>query len=597
MLLPRSAIRRARSSVAILTLLATVSPSALAQKSGQELRQDRVVDHDYRFTLTAPYGSWVMMGEEEATQITPGAIAGMRSRNNPRAYATVIAEPAFGTEMTVEQWAGLAYDNVGLDDKELLESEPSKLDEHDAWRTLFRGVLNGATFRFQIVVVLRDDFVFQLIQWGLDSHVSGSSIFTRMLRSLTFDRGKIRVRDTADTQSDSHGVGWRTRDGVFESAVHGYRLRLPNGWRGIYGEELDQTNPDAEVGLTSAQLNAFAVLITEPAHDDADRLAAQTRINLKESLGIPPTGEVAFEVLGSRRTFDEYPASGDQPFAFLHSAWIRDGSCYQVLAWCAPRARDRVVAELPAVLAGFEALSEREHRQLTQELAALPDLQNQVGPDFSLRDGIFRDFAYAYRWRRPTAGFWEVQTGTAGHQHNMDARLFATELESGLSMALIPEYRGGLTAEEYHRVITSFAGEGFDDRTEGETFERTVDGVEQRHTTVRAKMGKLSFRFSINTFARGDLAVQCTLSGTEAAFSNRIVERSALDGLELLAALEPTRSTRKAYEDHRLGFRLTLPPGVRAIEDNNLDTQNAATTLTLHGTDADASVLACARRS
>ena len=90
-----------------------------------------------------------------------------------------------------------------------------------------------------------------------------------------------------------------------------------------------------------------------------------------------------------------------------------------------------------------------EQKAADLALKAIPDTQNYVGPDFSLRRGIYRNFSMNFLWHKPE-GYWRIKVGQEARLVNEDATLFIEEPASGLYGLVIGEKIKDISLSRYH---------------------------------------------------------------------------------------------------------------------------------------------------
>lgn len=512
-----------------------------------------IVDHDYRFKLALPGRGWKLFGHAEIAKMVPDAIAGAASQSG---VFCAVAVEHMGSE-DLELLLELMNRRVVEAGQRIHSQKKTTFKGREAYRTDFSGTVNGISMEFVRTSFAHQGHSYQLVAWGMQGALDERAV-QQFLGAFEILPGEVVGRDIAAVTKDVTGIGWRVKDGVFESATAGVRVRPPKGWRLVVGGELGEMNSDALVGMARSAPEAYAVLIAEPLHDvDPSVQAASFMADFardKQQAGEPVAIRTGLrsEPVRLHRYRTSSPA-----LEFWYSAVPINGRAYQLLAWSLSRASSRVGGGIKAALSTIELLPAQQQAKLARELAAGPDRQNLVLASESLRRGTYRNFDLGLRWQAP-AGFWRIEIGNAARQRNADALLFATEEWTGVNTMLIAE-KVEADLASYHQTVASMlkANSGFV-QTDGGTV--VLGGAPGRYVQGHlAPTNGPKTDYRITTTVKGGVGVQVAtfgLAGVAKRHPKRMEETAT--GLSFDSGPPVTRQGRR-YRDLRLGYELTLP--------------------------------------
>ena len=374
--------------------------TALAAPAPSTDGREPIVDEDYRFRLEWPGSGWRLLDEQHASELAPAAIAG--AGHEAGIYGFLVVEAS--AEQDVARFAESSYELLLMEGKQLGAVEPLEFHGIPAVRFVATGTLNEVFLRLVRLIWLSGGYAFQATVFGTPDEIGpaghGAQPFFDALSPLP---GEIRGRTTARVAPDRIGVGWRVVAGRFESAVHRLEVTPPEGWMVMVDEELRHINSSAAVGLKRSSPEVFLVLIVEqidPAQREA--LHGELLARFAASMGEEPTADRNVRIVDGRevsfvRARSTRPAGAESHYGIL----IEGRSCIQLLASYSSGQADDPVAEIDRALAGIRLLDAAATAELARELEAVPDPQNRVGPDFALRQGVYRNFRHSFEWRKP----------------------------------------------------------------------------------------------------------------------------------------------------------------------------------------------------
>jgi hypothetical protein len=517
---------------------------------------DAIVDEDYRFRMDWPGTGWKLLREKDVKRLLPDAVAGAMYQN--KAFGAIVVESAPGVDL--EAFTRLISENMLLEEKSVDEFENVKLDGRDAIRFTATGKANGIQFRYTDIVFLHQGYAYQVIGWGMadQTNADGSS-FQPLFDSFHITDGEVKGRSNTTLVKSAHGVGWRIKEGVFESAVSRLKVEPKDPWRVAVGAELEQMSGDAEVGITRAGPEAYAVFVVERAPKKNERKAYVDSLTatLGSSLGLEQqkerwTGTFA----GSRLEFHRYRTTQAPIFEYLYGVHFEGDQLVQITAWYLAAEQERVMGEIQAGLDTVSFIGPERAGALAGQLRQMGDPRDAVGGGFALRNGEYRDFNRGWRWTKPGDGFWRIAAGEEARLVRTDLTLYMSEPTLGVYGMVIDDTAEGFTPETYHQaVLTTMDG---NKKPRGA---RAVGGATVHTSTVDQKAEGGPTRYHVSTLIHGARAVQMIFWGLpediEAADATL---SAALDGFHFDdGPVDPITTTENEYHDERMGFAVRLP--------------------------------------
>jgi hypothetical protein len=421
--------------------------------AGQKLNADELIDLDLKFRILSPGKDWKLLDEDRIKRLVPDALAGAQLITaGAQVMGVVIAEMNTGS---AEELFRLASEGMGLDN---MRSEPvskTRVDGEEALFATMRGDIDGTSFTYYRWGVQRGNVMFQLLCWHAGQLPQGKELAQSFIGAIRWDRGEIRYRHKTQKLEDTHGPGWLVRSGEFRSAVSRIRARAPQGWNLVVWPELEQLSADAEFALVHPQRDLYATASWEPLYGDhGAKRCQEIRATIRGNLGLAkPARSLEWRILGKKRQVEIYSSTEGTPLTFALALWSEGAAVHQFLCWHLGGYSTERAKDFELALRQVSFMDDERWAATSQELRGLPDLRSNTGADFSTRRGTFRDFAHQFVWRRPQRGYWQVLTGTTLNQSVPGARLGATELRTGLSIYVIPQYDvPSTTADEHHKA-------------------------------------------------------------------------------------------------------------------------------------------------
>jgi hypothetical protein len=504
-----------------------------------------IVDEDFRFRLAPPGPGWKLLRERDARSLSPDAIAG--ALHDAGSYGVVIIERL--PQTSLEQAIELLWDDAlpGL----VIESEQDlEFRGLPAKRREFSAQVQGQTFYYVTTVFFRQEHLHQLMSWSSKPSDRPSRLaFHDAFEPLDGEIAVRQVKREPITHFD--GVGWRIRDGRYESGLSGLRLRLPEGWRFIVGSELEQLETDAEIVVGHDLASILVAFTVERA--PKPRLAALARLTQQNFLdGQSPTGEpLTLELAGQRLELRRYLMA---PLEFLHGVHIGDEAVTAMMAWY-PQAFAESSAELiDALLLGVETVPASERASLHEQLLGVPTRQRRFSTDRVFRAREFLDFAHQLRWSTPP-GFWSVEDFDKALTHTPNTVLFATELELGVFVAI--EVLQAEPDDDASNLLTDLIGG--DELISRDTV--VVDGLTVHRARTIDHSQDPPMNYAIAVTRRGPKLFSTAAWSVNDSPASLAAMQAALAGLDYVPALERTQLVGRLFTDTLHGYSFEIPVG------------------------------------
>jgi hypothetical protein len=518
--------------------------------------EDVLIDEDYRFRLERPGPGWRLMDEDAIVELVPDAVAGAMKPNGVAGVIIVEAAP----DIVVEDFARFVLDNMPLEQPEIHEFGKIRYLDKDAVCYQVSGTLSGIRLVYRSVVFAHQGYAFQVHAWVTEFRANQAEL-ELFAKAFSLLPGKITGRSATRVVEDVQGVGWRVKDGVFESAVYGIAVEPRGNWRLAIGAELAQMNPDAEVCLVHAAPEGFVAVVAEQAAGcDKKAFADMVRASGLLEMGAVEDGKPAeIEILGRTVRMHRYVVRGSPAIVFHKSAFFVGDVCFQVVAWHIRGLEKQLEPVLPQALASIRLLDDAERRELVAALRHAPDPQVSVGQGYALRGGLYRSFEFGFTWKAPD-GWWRLTAGHEARQENPDASLILESPETGVNGVVIAEGAYGFTAEDYHDVVV--AGVYGDEASAPKEPPRLVQlgEAQGRHTKGALDADGTDFVFHVVTTVHQGRALQLLLYGAAGNMRTATdVIEGAIGGLRVHPEIKPIVKVGNTIQDWRLGFSMRTP--------------------------------------
>lgn len=528
------------------------------------------VHANYRFKIGGLDNKWKILSPSEVKSIVPDASAGAFRVGGM--YGVIIVEPLGDVDPT--DYMELLISNMrgAVPQLEVVSVDDTDHKGHPAKEAEIDAVVNGIPIKYRSVAFIHQGHGYQLLCWHGRKSSSEKPYVQEFFDSVDIVEGEVGP-PPAEVLADFNGVGRRVKDGHFESPIYRLTARALNGWS-LMGElELAAINDSAELGMSHAGKGCYLSVIPERLTTEFEEYRADTlasAVAAFEEMGeVTEQESTSFRVAGQKVDFNTYTVAGPIGTSFFLGLYQREGVAYQIQAWhVAQKSGDfsEVIAE---GIAGIGFMSRSKARRIESELAALPDPQHAVGPGFSLRKGVYRQFPQGIVWKKPE-GIWRIATGDSAALSNPDSSMQAEALSSGVYLQLITEDASEFTEEEYHDLILENfkAVEGFEKLSPLPDVE--IDGQPAKMVRVLQKSQSSTIEFRVATTIRGKSAHQIVLWSQEEIMqqSDKLIEE-ALQGFSLKnRPIEETEKGSNWYRDNRVGFRIEVPGSSWTLKEN-----------------------------
>jgi hypothetical protein len=544
---------------AAVTLLAgLLLPAAATAQEGprtdQELTDDELLDHGYLFGLQLG-GTWNLLGEEEIRRMAPVAVAGAMDPETNRFVMVIVEQTPDPHDLPAV--ARLLIDGMPLVGKEVEVFRELTFLGLPAVRFVVQGSINGAASRFCNTVVGHRGHLYQFLVWGQADLVRGEQDFADVLAGVSFLEGEVVPgRSSLQQSADAVGVGWRLTGGTFETVSPGLRVALDPamGWHVAVGSELQGMNPEAEVGLVHTGPECYLAFLAERARglDEAWFRGFQRSNFLQGTPGRPLDRAVEAQVGDAPVTLELFDVRlGGLRMTFAHGTLFHRGYAIQVMGWWS--AELDCVELITDALAGMRLLTDVEVHELTWELAAQTDSQDQVGAEFSLRAGVFTDYTHDFTWTKPRRSTWRLSAGdeVAGS----GARFALEEATLGVFGEVYAMPNDGTDAVAlHHAILADFVAPG-DPRLSRQPPSREIEGGVLHYTIAHTRTEDYEFSTVVVTGVVRGKSLLMTLGGFRGNVEDSREEiLAALDAFAFTDELQPIETGRLSHRNHRLGF-------------------------------------------
>lgn len=532
-----------------------------------------IANKAYLFMLHWPGKGWRLLPQEKIKKLNPDALAGAVGPKG--VFGVVIVEKLPGID--AKGYARILVDHMTMEQKEMVSSEPVAFAGKKGHHVHIVGkVRGGVKSRICINVVMNQGFAYQVLVTGVADHVRGCGDGSAFFKAFELLEGKVLGKSEKPVAAlqNASGVGWRVKDGLFESAAFGFTLRPEPPWRLVVGDELDES--DAHVGMENQDTNANFLVVPEwiggidmkalERKDEPDFLKRTKSIRMKES--------VVVTVANRKLKFRRYRRTVGLTIDFLRAVHFLGGLRIQFLVVVVSGVKGGSEEILSSVFKSFVFLDKTRAARLAAEMAGMPDGQNDVGATYSYRQGVYRNFKSGITWRKPK-GFWKVKLGAAARQENPKMSMVLEELGRGLYGFLIPEPSEGASNRDYHTAVVNSITSGSKSWRCSAPEEVKVPGARLLVSNQQAPPGGDGLLFRTATTVLGPLAVRFTFSGGPVQMKRgRVAIDEAIAGISF-SPMTAVETKNGQYLDHRMGFAYK-PPGEGWTFKNMVDVVRGA---------------------
>lgn len=545
-------VRRAPLALSLLLLTPLAcnkqDPDADGRKVTAESKYDATdpIDHEgFRFRLDPPGKDWKLMRKEDIRRMVPDAVAGATSSDG--LFGAVIVERLPGIDLDKAE----ALVSANLPTAVTETAEDIKMGELDARRTVFSAKIEGVDFRYVRVSFLREGYLYQLLAWGLKAKTPAGEL-QPFIDAFSLTEGEIHGEaDDRPPVEEADGVSWQIRDGRFSSVISGLQVPAVDSWRYLVGQELVQTNPEAELALTNDMVSGYIAVISE-RYDGGDPsgMVGAIRTGLEENLG-KGTEVPSRTIAGKEVPFLRYqtPAS----LEFEVGVLTNDGSVTQVMTWYPGALRETALPAFEGVVSQMTLASTSERGALREQLLAREGVVWKVGAGSAFLGKTFRDFEHQVTWTQPR-GLYEVRVGdeAKGQTPNAVLSLQGPLLAVYAHVEVLPG--DGARAGEYHEAVAGSLTGRRDERD-------VVDGTNVQRSFGTSRVNDVSFSYGVVSAAHKGNAVVMTSWGPAASPGMGPAIEGVLAGLGLPRSLPDTTIEDGRFIDHHHGVSVAEPKG------------------------------------
>lgn len=530
---------------------------AASEAEPQVVRGNLLEDYHLAVTFMRPSPAWEFLKETKAQEIVPDASLGMINLQR-QCYMMLICERI--ADLTPEQYLDLILSSGPLALGMEVKSWQAEVQGVPVLRTQRRTMVQGLPFTYFIQIAQRGEVFYQLIGWSLtDAYPGCEHELLAMADSMQFiaDR-EPTFRGREQTTSDQ-SYEWIIENSIYRNAAYRFQLTPPEELRLTSRAELLQMNENATAGLTATQQEFYQIYLAEPIGTlPPEEFLAISRENITLELdGAEPTSTETRTIAGQTATvlrYDQLDLEGI-PYNFRYALLFHDGYFFRIQSWWIATAD--AAAHEALLEKSYDSLSWLDPAETATTRAALAqfDPQNAVGPQFSFRQGTFRDFQYGYNLKLPE-GIWQAQTGDAIQALNPDASAMFTEVARGVSLLLLPEELEA-SHEEYHALVRSFFEVPEDhpntiiESADGTCLvfhsAETVENTPMAYRIVTAQQGKRCLQMIFSSLQSLEDELEAVAAAVVKEFRFPANPTPAVDA-------RPQRLT-----DTRLGYQVSLP--------------------------------------
>jgi hypothetical protein len=509
----------------------------------------------YRFRLAQPGAEWQLLEGSEARQISVDAqVAAVVASG---LTAVVIVEHA--PNVSLEEMGNLLLDSMPIEEKEISERETIEYVGLPTIAYQLSGNVNEIPMDYAGRIFMRDKYAYQVVAFAPRGAAKAEEL-ANFFASFSLLEGEIRPIQQDMTSPNMVGVGWRLKEGVFESAISGLRVAPSGGWRAVVGAEARRMNADAEVVLIHQAPEAYFLVIPELIGEASPKVYLKDRI---ESTAANMKGSVERETVTGRllgKAVDVTILSGGEvPWTFQVSVAFEKEWAVQATGWYTAALAEEGQKALRDAMGAVSLMPTKEVKALRKELLALPDEQDDVGKDFSLRSGVFRDYEHGVQWTKPP-GFWELSVGQEARAINPIAQLYGRYSNSALHLLLVAERSMlGVDAESYHQQAFAGAAKNLDLKAKKIGTPSRIGSGAALQTDASTNMGGIDLAYRVVTAVEGNTGVQLHIWGVASGMKRHAAALKAATRELALRKLPPSEERRGVYLDHRLGFSMRLP--------------------------------------
>ena len=548
----------------MLIILAACDRIEKTDKDSNRSNKVALTDEEYRFQIKSPGKSWRVLPEQEISTIVPNAIAGAVHMHGT--WGAILAEPI--SSMDSKSYATMTMQNFKAKGMQTSELATGKFLSKDSVKYSAEGTLNGTPFVYHNTVFIHGGYGYQVFCWGMKKQFN-LELAKEFQSSLSLLNGAVLGRTIQRQVPDHYGVGYRVENNTLQSVVSQMVVKPSSEWVLLNGVELWKTHPHAEFGLKHVSEELYLVVVPEEIDDLS--LGSYTELNnynleqILGNIGSQKRSLITFpgKIAGRDLDFTHYSLeTGNVPMQWFLGVLSEAGKAYQILGWGLGTDFESIFEKIQSAGEFMDFLSSEEVLKLDAKLKNRGDVQDDVGADWSLQNGHYKDFDYYFTWQKPQA-HWLLKGGKAAYTENEDSRISCRELVTNLRMQVIPEKACCTGLEEFHKNVTSnLLGDSV------EAIEIVLDGHEALESNGLVHDDLFSNQFKVISTIRNGNAYQIVFWGLPGIMlKNSDLIREALAGFRFPKTLKTQEQTPTSFIDHRMGYSLKVP-GKWEISEN-----------------------------
>lgn len=395
------------------------------------------------------------------------------------------------------------------------------------------------------------------------------------LAASTIDPATTGESKPAKVDADRFGVGWLERDGVFESYNERVRFRRPPGWELLVDDVVVLGQPGAGSGLYDPEADIAIYFILERhvelPHDSYRALRRETA--LARSGASSPEPPMTATFANTQLVFDAV-SGGTNDEEYLYAVHFVEGDALQIVV-SYPRAGDReqLRERIRSALAQVEWMTRSEVEAIRAELARGPDTQNYIGPTWSLRRGVYRDFARDIQWTSPSRD-WVIFAGRLAEGFGANTTLIVqnrmARLVGRLSLYDDPRIAESDGAAWHEASVATFVDQGVE--LVGERRRLMIGGAEALVQTLAIEVSGERAWHVLATTKHGSVGLAWLISGpVPQVEANLALIEAVLLETHVSAGLVETGMDGSRWVDLRLGYSVEVPPDYQLGQSIDVD--------------------------
>lgn len=480
-----------------------------------------IVHEGFRFRLGSPGEGWKLMRKQDIRRMVPDAVAGATSRDG--IFGGVIVERLPGIDLDKAE----ELVSANLPNAVQQSTEDIEISGVAARKTIFTAAMEGVEFRYMRVLLIREGYLYQLLAWGQKAKTSATAL-QPFIDAFSLTEGEIRGEvDDRPPVEHADGVIWQIREGRFASVVSGLQLPAVDSWRFLVGQELMQTNAEAELALANDTVGSYVAVISE-RYDSSDPsgMVDAIRTDLTQNLG-PGTEVGSRTIAGKEVPFMRYQT--EMALEFEVGVMTGEGAITQVMTWYPQALRDAALPAFEQVVGQMTLASAAERKALHEQLLAREGVVWKVGAKSAFLGKTFRDFEHQVTWTLPR-GLYEVRVGDEAKADGADIVLaLQGPLLAVYAHVEVVEGGASRTGELHEAVAGTLTGR----RNEA----GVVDGTVVQRSFGTERLNDVEFRYGVLSASHHGNAIVMTAWGPATSSTVAPAIEGVLGGLGLPAVL------------------------------------------------------------